>query len=105
MKRPHRKVVGAAVVKGKLFVKVSQGEKRVARVEPFLIFPVTALHLAVVPRGVRTNELVADAKFMGSIFKKGGDVPLAVGKAVGKLKAVVGLDTFHTNASAGVPLH
>ena len=35
-----------------------------------------------------------DAQLSGSILKKGLDIPFAVGKAVGKLKAIVCLDTF-----------
>ena len=46
-----------------------------------------------------------DAQLSGSILKKGLDIPFAVGKAVGKLKAIVCLDTFHTESPACVPLH
>ena len=46
-----------------------------------------------------------DAQLSGSILKKGLDIPFAVGKAVGKLKAIVCLDTFHTDSPACVPLH
>ena len=74
------------------------------RVKAFLVFPVAALHFAIVPWGVGADELVADAKISGGFLKKGLDIPFAVGKTVCKLKTVVGLDTFHANAPAGIPL-
>ncbi len=63
-----------------LFLKVSQREKRTNRIEAFLVFPVAALYFSVVSWGVRADELVADAKISGSLFKKGLDIPFAVGK-------------------------
>lgn len=42
----------------KLFLKISQGEERVARIEAFLIFSVTALHLAVMSGSIRTDEFI-----------------------------------------------
>lgn len=45
-----------------------------------------------------------DTQFSGSFLKKYRNIPFAVGKAVGKLKTVVCLDTFHTDAPAGIPL-
>ena len=100
----HRKVVGAAVMDSKLLLEVSQREERVDRIKAFLVFPVAALHFAIVPWGVGADELVADAKISGGFLKKGLDIPFAVGKTVCKLKTVVGLDTFHANAPAGIPL-
>ena len=41
----------------------------------------------------------------GGFLKKGLDIPLTVGKTVGKLKTIVSLDTFHTDAPASVPLY
>lgn len=54
-----------------LFLKVSQREERTNRIEAFLVFPVAALYFSVVSWGVRADELVADAKISGSLFKKG----------------------------------
>ena len=88
-----------------LFLKVSQREERTNRIEAFLVFPVAALYFSVVSWGVRADELVADAKISGSLFKKGLDIPFAVGKTVCKFKTVVGLNTFHTDTPAGIPLH
>ena len=55
-----------------LFVKVQERKERGAAIESFLIFPMAALHFAIMPWGIRANELVADAKLRGSIFKKCG---------------------------------
>ena len=89
----------------KLFLKVSQGERRADRIKTFLVFPVAALHLAVMPRCIRTNELVLDTKIMGGILKKSLDFPFAVGKTVGKFRTIVRLDALHLDPSAGIPLH
>ena len=89
------------VMDSKLFVKVSQREERVDRIEAFLVFPVAAFHFSVMPWGVRTDELVPDAKISGSLLKKGLDIPFTVGKAVCKFKTVVGLDAFHADAPCG----
>ena len=57
-------------------------------IEPLIVLPVAALHLAVMPRCIRTNELVLDTKIISSFLKKGLDVPFTVGKTVGKFKTV-----------------
>ena len=64
VERPHGKVVGAAVMYSKLLFKVSKGIEAVGRVETFLVFPVAALNLAIVPGRVRPDELVADAELL-----------------------------------------
>ncbi len=101
----HRQVIGTTVVGSELLFKVGQGEKGVAGVEAFLVLPVAALHLAVVPGRVRPDELVADAQFGSGFLEKSRDIPLAVGETVGELKAVVGLDALYTHAPAGKPFH
>ena len=52
-KRAHRQSVGAAVMDGKLFLKVRQRKERVERIKAFLIFPVAALYFAIMPVRVR----------------------------------------------------
>lgn len=59
----------------KLFLKVSQREERVDRIKAFLVFLMAVLDLAIMLGRVRTNELVLDAKIMGSFLKKGLDIP------------------------------
>lgn len=93
-----------AIMDRKLLVEVIQGIKAVTGVKAFLVLPVAALYFAVVSGGIGTDELMPDTQLGGSGFKQGGDVPLAVGKAVGKLKAIVSLDTLHPDAPSGIPL-
>ena len=88
-----------------LVLKVSQGEERAAGIKSLLVFTVAAFYLAVVPGCVGTNELVADTQVSGSFLEKGLDIPFAVGKTVGKFKAVISLNALHTNALTGIPLH
>ena len=75
MERPHRKVVGAAVVDSELIFKVVKRVKAVTGVEAFLILPVAALDLAVVAWSIWTNKLVPDAELSGSVLKEGGNIP------------------------------
>ena len=70
----------------KLFFKISQGEERVARIEAFVIFSVTALHLAVMSGSIRADEFMLNTKLGGCFLKKGLNIPFAVGKTVGKSK-------------------
>ena len=53
----------------KLFCKVIQGKEGMAGVEAFLVFPVAALHLAVVPGRIGTDQLVADPQISGGPLK------------------------------------
>ena len=69
-----------------------------------LIFSIAAFDLAVVPWSIGTNELVSDAELSSCVLKQGGNIPFGVGKAVGKLKAVVGLDALNVNPPASIPL-
>ena len=101
---PHGEVVGAAVMDGKLFCKVVEGIEAAAGVKAFLVFPVAALDLPIVAGGMGLDELVPDPQFPGSFLEQGGQITLAVGKAVGERKPVVRLDTFHPDAPAGIPL-
>ena len=45
VKRPHREVVGAAVVDSELFCEIIQREEGMTGIEAFLVFSVTAFHL------------------------------------------------------------
>jgi hypothetical protein len=45
----HREIVGTGLVSSELLIKVGEGVKEVPTEEAFLIFPVAALDLAVVP--------------------------------------------------------
>lgn len=73
-------------------------------IKAFLVLPVTALRPAVVARRIGTDEFMPDAGIGSSSFKQGRQITLTVGKTVGELKAVVGLDAFHPDTPVGVPL-
>ena len=88
---------------GKLLCKVLERIERVARVEAFLILTVAALDLTVVPRSIRANEFVADPQLGSRLFEQRRQITFAVGKAVGKLKAIVRLDTLDLDAAACIP--
>ena len=88
----------------KLIFKVVERVEIVTGVKAFLVLAVAALHLAVVARRVGPDELVADTQLCGGALKQSREIPPAVGETVGKLKAIVCLDTFHADTPAGVPL-
>lgn len=63
-------------------------------VEPLVVFPVAAFHLAVMSRRIRADQFVPDPVLFQMHLKKGGLV-LMCGKAVCEFRPVVGLDTFN----------
>ena len=102
--RPHRSVVRVGVMDGELSGEILEGEETTGGVEAPLVLSVATFHLAVMPWCVRTNELVADAQLSGGFLKQGRDVPLAFGKPIGKLKAIVGLNALNRDAPSSIPL-
>ena len=88
-----------------LFLKVRQRKERMGRIKAFLVFAVAALHFTIVPRCIRADQLMLDIQFSGGFLKKCLDIPFTARKAVGKLKAVVGLDAFHSDTPMGIPLY
>ena len=66
---PHGEVVGAAVVDSKLLCKIVQRVKAVAGIESFLVLAVAALHLAVVPGGIGSDEFVPDTELGSGSLK------------------------------------
>ena len=58
IERPHREVVGAAIVDSELFCEIIRREEGMTGIEAFLVFSVTALYLTVMPGCVRLDELV-----------------------------------------------
>ena len=89
----------------KLLSEVIKREKTVTGVKAFMVLPVAALHFAVVAWCVGTDELVADTQLSSGGFKESRQVSAAVGKTIGKFKAIVSLDALHTDASACIPLN
>ena len=72
-------------------------------VEALLIFAVAAFHLAVMPWGIWSDELVTNTFSDECRFKQRWNIALAVGKAVCKLKAVVCLNTLDFDPSPLIP--
>ena len=89
---------------GELPGEVVQGVKAAAGIEALLILAVTSLHFTVVARCIGADELVPDTQLGGGGLKQSRKIPLAVGEAIGKFKAVIRLDAFHVDSPAGIPL-
>lgn len=54
-----------------------------------MVFPVAVLNLAVVPKSAGTDQFMLNSQFVDGPFKKGKEVSLTVGKAIGKLKTII----------------
>ena len=83
--------------------KVGERVEAVCVVEPFLIFSVAALDLAVVAGRIRANQFVTDVQVGGSGLEERLAAAVLDGEAVGELGAIVGLDTLDLDAVAGIP--
>lgn len=94
VERAHLSVIGAGVVNSELMSKVVEGEETVGVIKALLILTMAAFDLAVMAGRIGANEFVPDAEANGGLFETGGNVLFGVGKAVGKLKAIVGLHTL-----------
>ena len=84
--------------------EVIQGVKAAAGIKALLILAVTSLHFTVVAWSIGADELVADPQLGSGGLKQSREIPLAVGETIGKFKAVIRLDAFHADSSAGIPL-
>lgn len=62
-------------------------------IEPFVILPMTALHLSVVSGCIGADHFMPYPMFLQAFLKKGWFIPIR-GKTVGKLRSVVSLNTF-----------
>ena len=87
----------------KLLCEIVQRIECVAGIETFLVLTVAALHLTVVPRGIRANQLMPDAQLSSRPLKQSRQLALTAGEAVGKLGTVVRLDTLHLDPAACIP--
>ncbi len=77
--------------------------KMMTGIKTLLILPVAVFHFSVVSKCIRADELVANYEFSDSGFKQSKQIFLTIGKTVGEFKAIVGLDTFDSDVSAGIP--
>ena len=66
----HREIVVFSVPDGKLFLEVSEGIELVVGVEILIIFTVTALNLAVMPRRERLDAHMLDTESIQRRFKE-----------------------------------
>ena len=69
IERPHREVVGAAVMDSELFCEIIQREEGMTGVKAFLIFPVAAFHFAVMTGCIGAYQLMADSRLCGCLLK------------------------------------
>ena len=86
-----------------LLCEIVQRIECVAGIEALLVLAVAALHLTVVPRGIRANQLMPDAQLSSRPLKQSRQLALPAGEAVGKLGTVVRLDTLHLDPAACIP--
>ena len=103
VERSRGAVVGSTLVGSELPTKVGERKERMAAVETFLVFAVASFDLAIVSGRIGANELVLNAQSEGGCFKKRRNVALACRETIGKLEAVVCLNTFNRYASPLVP--
>ena len=99
VERTRRTVVGTTLVGSELPTKVGERKERMAAIETFLVFAVAALNFPVMSGSIGPNELVLNAQSEGGCFKKRRNVVLACRETIGKLEAVVCLNTFNRYAS------
>lgn len=102
--RPHRSVVRVGVMDGELSGEILEGEETTGGVEAPLVLSVATFHLAVMPWRVRPDELMSDSKTLCREFKASGNILFGVRKAIGKLEAVISLDTLNGDPPALIPL-
>ena len=88
---------------GELICEIVRGIEGMAGIEAFLILTVAAVDLAVVSWRIRANELVPDTPLCCRLFKECRQIAPAIGKTVGKLKAVICLNTFYLDAATCIP--
>ena len=67
-------------------------------IKVFVVFAVASLHLAIMARRVRTNELMPDATLFERTLKQREIIGLRAAKTLGELKAIVRLDALRFNA-------
>ncbi len=93
--RPHGEaVVVPPVVYLKLLCEILKGIEGMRSVEPLVVLPVAALHLAVMPWRIGADYLMPDAMQFQMCLEKGGLIPVG-GKTVCKFSAVIRLDALN----------
>ena len=62
VKWTHRKMVVSTFTDSELFFEIVEGIEAVRSIEFFVVLSVRSFHLAIVPRRIRANEFVTNAK-------------------------------------------
>ena len=81
-----------------LRIEVGKRVETMRIVETTLILAVTALHLAVVTRRIRANQLVSDTQLGGGSFKERKAWATGAVQTIGKLEAVIRLYTLDSHS-------
>ena len=76
--RSHGKIVAPILVGSELPTKIGERVEGMGIIETLLIFAVAALHLAIVPWGVRPDKLVTDTFGSQRSFKQRLDIAIAI---------------------------
>ena len=71
VERSHGEIVILPSSDRQLLLKISKGIKGVTGIEFLIVLSMATLNLTVVPRGIRLNQLMPDAKLFQSNLKKG----------------------------------
>ena len=86
-----------STVNCKLLFEIVKREEMVSCIEILVVLAVGTLNLTIMPRRIRTDQLVAEAHHGGSFLKESRLVAVG-GETVGELGAIVGLYTFNGEA-------
>lgn len=76
-------------------MKICERIKAVRSVEFFVVFTVATFNFTVVPRSVRTNQLVPDAELLQSFLKERWPLAAFWKKSIREFGAIIGLDAFN----------
>ena len=93
VERPHGEVVVLLLPDSQLLFEIIERIELPHSIELLVIFPVTALHLTIVPGSEWSDQLMPDAQLLQRTFKQSRLRFLTV-QTVCKLRAVVSLDAF-----------
>lgn len=71
VERSHGEIVILSLSDSQLLLKISKGIKGVAGIEFLVVLSMAAFNFTVVPRGIRPNQLMPNAKLFQSSLKEG----------------------------------
>ena len=88
-------MVVRAFADSKLFFEVLKAEKGMRSIEFFIVLTVASFHFSIVSGRVGPDELMPNVMLLQSFFKQGLFVRALGVEAVGKFRAIVGLDALN----------